>query len=96
MRKTQRVGKSEARTRFLPLVQSVVESGETVEITDRGRVTAVLLSHQEYLRLLACADAIPQPLRSPVGTMILDADLEDNDTTARMLLDSLEERARRL
>ncbi|MBX3168946.1 MAG: hypothetical protein KF760_16175 [Candidatus Eremiobacteraeota bacterium] len=74
-------------------MQSVVQSGKTVEITDRGKVAAVLLSHQEYLRLMARADERPATARSPVGTVVLVADVESDESTSSLLLESLRRRA---
>ena len=86
------MGKSQARSQFLPLVQSVVETGQTVEITDHGNV---LLSHREYLRLVALAHESPSPKRSPVGSMILLEELE-GDQTAELMNQSLLRRASEL
>jgi prevent-host-death family protein len=93
--KTSRLGKSEARAQFLPLVESVAAGGAPIEITDRGKVAAVLLGHQEYLRLLALAHSRPAS-RSPVGTIEILTDLEADDAPAAMLLESLHRRSEAL
>ena len=71
-----KIGKSEARARFLPLIQEVSSGAGPVEITDRGQVAAVLMSHQDYLLLLARAHDFPKARMSPVGTMEIVGDLE--------------------
>ncbi|MBI3928488.1 MAG: type II toxin-antitoxin system Phd/YefM family antitoxin [Armatimonadetes bacterium] len=44
----ERLGKSEARARFLRLVERVASGEGAVEITDRGEIAAVLIGYREY------------------------------------------------
>lgn len=90
MSKQRRVGKSEARAKFLPLVHQVAMGAGPVEITDRGQVTAVLMGHKEYLHLMALAHAQPGPPGSPVGTMEILGDLEEaSQELTRSALDAI-------
>ncbi|MCA9803132.1 MAG: type II toxin-antitoxin system Phd/YefM family antitoxin [Cyanobacteria bacterium HKST-UBA02] len=47
----QSVGKTQARKDFFPLVDSLNTSASAVEITDRDKPVAVLLSYQHYIAL---------------------------------------------
>lgn len=76
MNSPKRMGKSEARAKFLPLVQALAQGGGPVEITDRGKVEAVLLSNEEYQWLLVRSKTQPALTRSLVGSMVLKEDLE--------------------
>lgn len=71
-----KLGKSQARAQFLPLVEQVAAGGGPVEITDRGKVAAVLLGHDDYLQLLARAGAPLTQTRSAVGCLEILGDLE--------------------
>lgn len=75
----KRMGKSEARAKFLPLVQALAQGGGPVEITDRGKVEAVLLSNEEYQWLLVRGKTQPALTKSLVGAMVLEEDLEAAD-----------------
>lgn len=97
MRNEGRLGKSEARARFLTLVETVATGGGPVEITDRGKVAAVLLSHNEYMWLLAMASKRPKTRRSLVGSMVLVADLEEaSKQLSDMMIQSIHRRAAEL
>jgi prevent-host-death family protein len=43
----KRVGKAQAREEFSTLIESVAKGGGAVEITDYGKVSAVLVSEEE-------------------------------------------------
>jgi len=84
------MGKSEARANFLPLVQALAQGGEPVEITEHGKVAAVLISNLDYQLLLARAKMQPEPKGSLVGSMILNEDLAAaDDQIARLFRASL-------
>ncbi len=76
LKHSKRMGKSEARAKFLPLVQALARGGGPIEITDRGRVEAVLLSNEDYQRLLVCSKMQLEPARPLTGSMVLVEDLE--------------------
>ncbi len=62
--KTKRLGKSEARQQFLPLVNSVAEEGSRFEITDHGVTVAIVLGYEEYQRLLAQSQSMAKSKRA--------------------------------
>lgn len=70
------LGKSEAREQFLPLVDLVASGSGPVEITDYGKVVAVLISKREYEWLSSTIRQKPQPKRSLAGSAVLLCDLE--------------------
>lgn len=72
----QSLGKSEARSVFLRLVEEVAKGSGPVQITDRGEVAAVLIGYSEYQALLIRAGNRQPPRRSPVGTVTILEDLE--------------------
>jgi prevent-host-death family protein len=67
----KRVGKAQAREEFSTLVEAVASGAGPVEITDYGKVAAVLLSEKEYEWLCACARKSSQPKRSARGLVVL-------------------------
>lgn len=67
----KRVGKAQAREEFSLLIEAVANGAGAVEITDYGKVAAVLLSEQEYEWLCACAKKNLQPKRDPRGFFVL-------------------------
>jgi len=75
----KRIGKAQAREEFSTLIEAVADGAGAVEITDYGKVKAVLLSEKEYEWLCACAKRIAQPRRNAHGVMSLihDKALED-------------------
>ena len=70
-------GKSEAREQFLPLVDAVSSGAGPVEITERGRVVAVLISKTEYDWMAEYTKHKPQPARTLCGLGELVGDLEE-------------------
>jgi prevent-host-death family protein len=75
----KRMGKAQAREEFSTLIEAVASGGGPVEITDYGKVAAVLISEKEYEWLCACAKINAQPKRDPRGFFVLSDDraLED-------------------
>jgi prevent-host-death family protein len=67
----RRIGKAQARDEFPALVESVSKGGGVIEITDYGKVAAVLLSEKEFQWLWDCAQKVAQPKRDPRGILIL-------------------------
>jgi len=97
LRKSRRIGKSQARANFLPLVRAVAEGSGPVEITDRGDVVAVLLGREDFLWLLAHTTEQPRLSSSLAGSMALNGDLEEADLEISTLFrQSLEQTAREL
>lgn len=73
---TKTLGKAQAREQFAPIVDSLNQFGGVVEITDYGKVAAVILSYKDYLRLLAQANEPFKPKRKLAGSAVLTGDLE--------------------
>jgi prevent-host-death family protein len=71
----KRIGKAQAREEFSTLVEAVASGAGAVEITDYGKVAAVLLSEKEYEWLCACAKKSGQPKRDPHGLFALSDEL---------------------
>lgn len=71
------LGKSEAREQFLPIVDAVAKGAGPFEISDHGRVVAVLLSKQEYDWMLAHTKEKVLPKKSLRGSIIVLGDLEE-------------------
>jgi prevent-host-death family protein len=75
----KRIGKAQAREDFSSLIESVANGAGAVQITDYGKVAAVLLSEKEYEWLLACARNHSESRRSPRGLVVLtDANALDD------------------
>ena len=92
----KRLGKAQARAAFLPLVESVMAGSGTVEITVRGKIAAVIVSYEDYQRLLANSKAL-EPKRSPVGAWSLAGDLEQGSAEiAQRIRRSVDESGRKL
>ncbi len=75
----KRIGKAQAREEFSALIETVANGNGSVEITDYGKVAAVLLSEKEYLWLCACAKKNTQPKRNPRGFFTIN----DEDALAQ-------------
>ncbi len=75
----KRVGKAQARDELSSLIEAVNKGKGPVEITDYGKVAAVLLSEKEYAWLCACANKSTPLKREARGIIVLDDDqaLED-------------------
>jgi antitoxin (DNA-binding transcriptional repressor) of toxin-antitoxin stability system len=73
----RRIGKAQAREQFAPLVESLVAGGTPVEITDYGKVVAILLSENEYNWLLQSANQNFRPKRPLRGSIKLIGSLEE-------------------
>ncbi|HEY9870732.1 MAG TPA: hypothetical protein V6D08_16315 [Candidatus Obscuribacterales bacterium] len=71
------LGKSEARDKFLPLVDELASRGGIVKITAYGKPVAVLMSHNDYLVLRAKAEQPLEPKRALVGCFELVGDLDE-------------------
>jgi prevent-host-death family protein len=94
---TRKLGKSETRQRFLPLVDSIARGGNPIEITDRGKTVAVLLNYHEYQSLLSSMNAGRKTSRSLVGSIEIIGDLEEGNEEIRKLFEqSIEESAKKL
>ena len=72
------LGKAQAREQFSPLVEALaITSTKVVEVTDYGKVAAVIMSHKYYLWLLAQAKLSFKPKRQLCGSMSLVSDIEE-------------------
>lgn len=70
----KRVGKSQARDELSALIEAVNTGAGPIEITDCGKVAAVLLSENEYEWLCACAKKSATPKRDACGIISLSDD----------------------
>jgi hypothetical protein len=93
----KKLGKAQAREQFAPLVEGLSAVGGIVEVTDYGKVVAVMLSYKDYLWLLAQANEPFKPRRQLAGSAILVGDLKgaSNEITAS-IFESLAKSARDL
>lgn len=75
----KRIGKAQARDELSSLIEAVNSGAGAVEITDYGKVAAILLSEKEYEWLCACAKKNATPKREARGVIVLadDTALED-------------------
>jgi hypothetical protein len=93
----QKLGKAQAREQFAPLVKKLSTVGGVVEITDYGKVAAVMLSYRDYLWLLAQAKEPFKPKRQLAGSAVLVGDLEAaSQQMTASALESLNKSAREL
>lgn len=72
----KRVGKAQAREEFSTLVESVARGAGAVEITDYGKVAAVLVSEKEYEWLRCCEKNQTLPRKEARGFFVLEGDLD--------------------
>lgn len=87
----KKLGKTQAREQFAPLVESLSKRGGVVEVTDYGKVAAVMLSYKDYLWLLAQASEPFKPKQQLAGSAVLVGDLEAaSNKISEFVLDSLE------
>jgi hypothetical protein len=93
----KKLGKAQAREQFAPLVEGLSAVGGIVEVTDYGKVVAVMLSYKDYLWLLAQANEPFKPRRQLAGSAMLVGDLDgaSNEITAS-IFESLAKSARDL
>jgi prevent-host-death family protein len=98
----QTMGKTQARKQFLPLVDQLADNRTVIEITDHDVPVAVLISYEQFLMLKSkIATLTPSSVEripSLIGSgRILTDDLEAASAEiTELLLDSIEESARRL
>lgn len=93
----RKLGKAQAREQFAPIVERLSTVGGIVEITDYGKVAAVMMSYKDYLRLISQANEPFKAKRELAGTAILQGDLDaaSNEITAAVF-ESLARSAREL
>lgn len=72
----KRLGKAQAREQFAPIVESLCKAGGVVEVTDYGKVAAVMLGYRDYLWLLAQAKEPFMPKLQLAGSAVLVGNLE--------------------
>lgn len=91
------VGKSEARQRFLPLVNAIAHGAEPVEIADHGKVVAVLIGKQKYDWMLSQLKDKPRKKNPLLGAITVLGDLEEGSKEISKLFEaSLKRTARKL
>jgi hypothetical protein len=97
IKKLIKLGKAQAREQFAPLVESLSQSGGIIEVTNYGKVAAVMLSYQDYLHLLARASEPFQPKRQLAGSAVLVGNLEKtSEKISQSVLNSVRKSAREL
>jgi len=93
----KKLGKAQAREQFGPLVERLSTVGGVVEVTDYGKVAAVILSYKDYLWLLAQANEPFKPKRQLAGSAVLVGELETaSKQITEFVSGSLEKSAREL
>lgn len=80
---SRKLGKAEARQEFAPLIDSVAGGGSPVEISDYGKVVAVLINANEYKWLLSQTKKTLKPKKELCGAIIIHDDLEILDKKVR-------------
>lgn len=68
----KRIGKAQARDELSTLIEAVSTGAGPIEITDYGKVAAILLSEKEYEWLCACAKKNAPPKRNARGILVLN------------------------
>ncbi len=92
----EKVGKTKARARFLPLVKSVGK-GTTIAITERNKPVAVMMSWSEYLQLTSKSRGKQTKKNTLVGSLRIVGDLESGDREiAKLFAESLKTSGKRL
>jgi hypothetical protein len=84
----RKLGKAQVREQFAPIVESLSSGGGVVEITDYGKVAAVMLSYKDYLLLVAQAHESFKPKRQLAGSAVLIGELE---AASEQITDSVSE-----
>jgi len=78
--RTESCGKTQARQDFLPLVDRLEQSSIIVEITDRDKPVAVLLSYSHWLALASKLSMLSKregvKLPNLVGSLRINSDLQ--------------------
>lgn len=93
----KRLGKAQAREQFAPLVEALSTAGGVVEVTDYGKVAAVMLGYKDYLWLLAQAQDPFKPKRQLAGSAVLVGELEKaSQQISDSVLESIQKSAREL
>ncbi len=93
----KKLGKTQAREQFAPLVESLSKVGGVVEVTDYGKVAAVMLGYKDYLWLLAQSNQPFKPSRQLAGSATLVGDLEKaSSEITESVLDSITRSAKEL
>jgi hypothetical protein len=82
----KRIGKAQARDELSTLIESVNNGAGAVEITDYGKVAAILLSEKEYEWLCACAKKNGTPQKNARGIIVL-SDEKAVEDAAKQLAD---------
>lgn len=93
----KKLGKAQAREQFAPLVETLSTVGGVVEVTDYGKVAAVMLGYRDYLWLVAQANEPFKPKRQLAGSAVLVGDLESaSQQITDSVLESITKTAREL
>lgn len=85
-KRLRKLGKAQVREQFAPIVESLCTEGGIVEVTDYGKVAAVLLSYKDYLSLTAQAHQPFRPKRTLAGSAVLVGELE---AASQQIIDSV-------
>jgi prevent-host-death family protein len=92
-----RIGKSEARQNLLPLIRSLHSNKEPIEITEKDKPVAILMSYSAYELLMTKAGQRKKMSFELVGSLSELGDIEEGSKEiARGLTEELDRRATRL
>jgi len=93
----RKIGKAQAREQFAPLIESLAKDGGVIEVTDYGRVTAVMISYSDYLTLRAQAKEPFKPKRQLFSSAVLVGDLDEaQEEVSSLISESIERTIRDL
>ncbi len=97
LKSLKKLGKAQAREQFAPIVESLSANGGVVEITDYGKVAAVIMNYKDYLWLLAQAREPFKPAKQLANSAELVGDLEAaSNEISESILGSVKNSARKL
>ena len=83
----KRLGKAQARAELSNLIEAVNAGSGSVEITDYGKVAAVLISQKEYEWLCACAKKNALPRKDAYGIITLSDENALDDAAKQLSAD---------
>ncbi len=83
----KRVEETQARDELSALIEAINTGAGPVEITDNGRVTAVLLSGKDYEWLCACSEKVGAQKRDARGVIALSDDSAMNTASEELSAD---------
>ena len=85
----RRIGKAQARDQLPTLVNAVAKGSGAIEITEYGRVVAMLIDPKEYAWLLAKSQIEPTIKLRLCGSAVLLGDLADLEDASEQISNSI-------